>query len=90
MNRSILQLVGADIETSSTPDYEFAGIKLNLSPQIILKPNLGVTLAEIKNNIGKTHLKISRPSTVVLDKETFKDQPAELVIDGQFNVPQKY
>lgn len=48
MNRSILKLVGVNIETSDAHDYEFENIKLNLSPQVILKPSLGVTLAEIK------------------------------------------
>lgn len=87
MNRTILKLVGVEVETSNEPDYEFAGIKLNLSPQIILKPSLGVTLQDIKNNIGETHVKISRNSSVVFDGTTFAEKPKELLIDGQFNVP---
>ncbi|KAL4428974.1 hypothetical protein ABPG74_011170 [Tetrahymena malaccensis] len=90
MNRQILKLIGVHVETSDAPDYEFEDIKLNLSPQIILKPSLGVTLAEIKNHIKNTQVTITRNSTVVFDGETFKNAGDKLEIDGQFNVPEQY
>jgi len=82
MNRSILKLVGVHVETSTETEYVFEGIKLNLSPQVILKPSLGVTLQEIKDSIGKTNVTIALKSSVVFDGETFKDKPESLHIDG--------
>ncbi|KAL4490445.1 hypothetical protein ABPG72_002655 [Tetrahymena utriculariae] len=90
MNREILKLVGVEVESSNAPEYEFQGIMLNLSPQIILKPSLGVTLAEIKQNIKSKKVSISKNSSVVFDLETFKEENGNYEIDGQFNLPLAY
>lgn len=66
MNAELLRLAGAQIEYQSEDNkINFYGITYNFGPKIVLHPNFGVTLAEIKNNLkGKVY--ISKNSTLYI------------------------
>lgn len=53
LNRYLLQASGVEIEEPKKEDAQtFAGITLNYDPKIVLTPEFGVTLSEIRGKIS--------------------------------------
>lgn len=66
-NRLILQKAGVEIQPSSEK-HSYAGISYVESAKVVLMPEFGVTLKEIKSRI-KGDVRISAKSTLVIENE---------------------
>ena len=95
-NIELLKIAGVEVEDPPGENTkDFAGIEYNFGAKVVLKPDFGVTIKEIKskfkgnfliirreiNVIGKN--KISHKSTLVLDGDVHIEN---LVLDGSIRV----
>lgn len=78
-NAELLRMCGVKIDSQDqATELEFAGVKANFYPTVVLHPSFGVTLQELRQRIKGT-VKITRKSRVVLAGEADLDN---LDVDG--------
>ncbi|KRX04897.1 hypothetical protein PPERSA_06531 [Pseudocohnilembus persalinus] len=68
LNTKLLELAGVQITEKQNKTVNIQGIQYKLGPKIVLDPEFGITLEEIKENI-KGEVKISFQSSLIIQKQ---------------------
>jgi len=85
-NIELLKIAGVQVEDAPQENLrDFAGIGYNFGAKVVLKPDFGVTIREIKSKFKGTN-KVSYKSTLVLDGDVHIEN---LDLDGSISIASK-